>query len=88
MIETCKIKALVDNPYCCSVFFGTMLVKICNEDKSDLIVPLEENQVKLLESIGANAPQFGKSDFMRDLIKAILKMAQQLLLTQRAAGNY
>ena len=53
MVETCKIEghaAIIHTAAASSL--GQMLVKICNEDKIDLInIVRRENQVKMLESM-------------------------------------
>ena len=90
MVETCKIEghaAIIHTAAASSL--GQMLVKICNEDKIDLInIVRRENQVKMLESIGAKYILNSSSpDFMRNLIKAILKTGATIAFDATGGGQ-
>ena len=90
MVETARIEghsAIIHTAAASSL--GQMLVKICNEDRINLInIVRREDQVKLLESIGANYILNSSSpDFMRNLIKDIIKTGATIAFDATGGGQ-
>ena len=89
MVETMKIEghsAIIHTAAASSL--GQMLVRVCNEDKINLInIVRRDDQVKLLKSIGAKIVLNSTDpEFLKNLIKAIIETGATIAFDATGGG--
>ena len=89
MVETMKIEghsAIIHTAAASSL--GQMLIRVCNEDKINLInIVRRDDQVKLLKSMGAKIVLNSTDpDFLKNLIKAIIETGATIAFDATGGG--